>query len=180
MLSLCKSFLCVSAPFLNLSFGDLRNIINSVGNWGCITYLMPGGVPFSSVDCNNNPGTVYIQTTYAGGPANQQVPMPYRDYLAAASSTSIASSYTAYASSTSSSAAYASSTSNSDSSSSDTTVSNWVSHNTALLIGAIVGVIALLLICCCSLICFRRKKYTRVRLVPAPPVTGPPQYQYNS
>jgi hypothetical protein len=38
----------------------LRNIINSVGSWGCVTYMMPGGVPFSSADYNNNLGTVYI------------------------------------------------------------------------------------------------------------------------
>jgi hypothetical protein len=131
---------------------------------------MPGGVPFSSADCNDNPGTVYIQTTYAGGPANQQVPMPYTDYLVAASSASIASS---------SSATHASSTSNSDSSSSDTAASNWVSHNKALLIGVIVGVIALLLICCC-LTFFRRKKYTRARPAPAPPVVSSPHYQYSS
>jgi hypothetical protein len=165
MLSLSKNFPCVSTPFLNLSSGNLRNIINSVGSWGCITYVMPGGVPFSSADCNTNPGIVYIQTTYAGGPANQQVPMPYTDYLVAASSASIASS----------SAAQASSTSNSDS---DTTVSNWVSHHKAILIGAIVAVIALLLICCCSLTLFRRKKNTRARFAPAPPVAPSPQYQY--
>jgi hypothetical protein len=87
-----KIFPCVSTPFLNPSFGNPRNIINSVGSWGCVTYVMPGGVPFSSADCNNNTGTLYIQTTYAGGPANQQVPMPYTDYLVAASSASIASS----------------------------------------------------------------------------------------
>jgi hypothetical protein len=167
MLSLRKNFPCISIPFLNLPLGNMRNIINSVGSRGCVAYMMPGGVPFSPSDCNNDPGTVYIQTTYTSGPANQQVPMPYTDYLAAGSA-SIASS---------SSAAQASSTSNSDSSSSDTAVSNWVSHHKALVIGATVAVIALLLICCCCLAFFRRKKYTRARPAPAPPVAPSPHYQ---
>ena len=162
---------CVSTPRLNLSFGNLRNNINSVGNWGCITYVMLGRVPFSSADCNDNPGTVYIQTTYAGGPSNQQIPMPYTDYLVTASSAAAASS-------SSSSAAEASSTGDSDSSSDDIAVSNWVSHHKALLIGVIVGVVALLLLGCC-LTCFRRKKTVRARSAPVPPVGPPPNYQYS-
>jgi hypothetical protein len=60
MLSLPKKFPYISTLCVNLSFSNLRNIINSVGSWGCVTYMMPGGVPFSSADYNNNLGTVYI------------------------------------------------------------------------------------------------------------------------
>jgi hypothetical protein len=152
-------FSLLSTTFLNLSFGKLTNIIDRVGSWGCIT-------SFSSADCNDNPGTIYIQTTYDGGLANEQVPMPYTDYLVAASSASIASS-----------AIQASSTVNSESSSSDTVVNDWVSHHKALIIGVIAAVVALLLICCTRAY-FRRRKYTQARPAPAPHVALPPHYQH--
>src|SRR5947207_2294769 len=93
-----KDFPCFQPPFLNLSFGKLTNIIDNISG-SCITYVMPGGVPFSSVSCSDNPTTISIQTSYNGGPANQQVPMPYTDYVVAASSAASASSAAAEASS---------------------------------------------------------------------------------
>ena len=123
---------------------------------------MPGGVPFSSVSCGDNPTTISIQTSYNGGPANQQLPMPYTDYVVAASS-----------------AAEASSNANSESSSSDTPGSNWVSHHEALLIGVIAAAIALLVAIFCIRVCFRRKKYTRARPAPVLYTAPPPRYQYD-
>src|SRR5271167_2455524 len=103
----CGPFLGV-LPAFNSSlskfpFARLNNTVNSIGDWGCIMYVIPGDVPFSSVNCNNAPGTVTIDSTYAGGPADQQIPMPLTEYLVAASSASLASASAAEASSTSSS-----------------------------------------------------------------------------
>jgi hypothetical protein len=160
-----KVFSAFHSSLVIFSFGRLRNIINSSGSLGCITYMMSGGVPFSSAYCNDNPGTVYIQTTYAGGPANQQVPMPFTEYLVAASSAA-------------SSVAKASSTGSPDSSDDSTAASGWISHHKVLLIGVIVGAAVLLLVCCCGLAYFRRKNRTRARPAPAPPGGPPPRYQY--
>ena len=165
----CRPFLGVLPAFdfflSKFPFARLNNMVNSVGDWGCITYVMPGGVPFSSANCDYTPGTVTIDTTYAGGPTDQQIPMPLTAYLVVASSASLASS----------SAAEASSTSSSDSSN-DNAASDWISHHKTLLIGAIAGAAVLLLICCCFGIF--RKKRSRVKPIPAPAGRPPPQYYY--
>ena len=120
---------------------------------------MAGAVPLSSADCGYTTGTVTIEATYAGGPTDQQVPMPYSAYLVAASSSSAAAEASDVASS------------NSD----NTAASDWVSHHRALLIGVITGVVGILFICCCFGL-LRRKRRVRAGRAPVPAGSTPSQY----
>jgi hypothetical protein len=116
----------------------------------------------SLADCAYTNGIVTIDTTYAGGPTDQQVPMAYTAYQAAASSSSAAAEASSIASSNSSD---------------DTATSAWISHHKALFIGIVAGAVVILLICCCFGI-FRRKRRAQIRPGPVPAGSAPPRYLY--
>lgn len=126
---------------------------SSIGAGGCVTYVMPGGVPFSSVDCGATPGIVSVQTTYAGGPVSQQIPMAYDQYLISATSTLCSLSIITSGCPTP--------TSSPDSSSK---AANWVHNHEGLVIGLAIAVAVLLMLGCC-IRCFwprRRKVFVEV------------------
>jgi hypothetical protein len=104
----------------------------------------------SLADCAYTNGIVTIDTTYAGGPTDQQVPMAYTAYQAAASSSSAAAEASSIASSNSSD---------------DTATSAWISHHKALFIGICFGI-------------FRRKRRAQIRPGPVPAGSAPPRYLY--